>query len=157
EGQYGDSPLHFAAASCRPEIVELLLRKGAKVNAENDGSLLPIHSAVEGGNRDVVRLLIGARAKLDRKYPWAWAGSLVHRAAREGAHAVVHQLLAAGLGPEGADGEGWTPLQWAVRNDDLATARVLLQYGADVNQAIEGDPPLRMAAARDRTNMIALL
>ena len=41
----GSTPLHEAARSGRKEIAELLIDKGAEVNAKEDGGMTPLHPA----------------------------------------------------------------------------------------------------------------
>jgi len=42
---YLDTPLHFAAAYGRTEVVKLFLEKGANVNKVNEGGETPLHYA----------------------------------------------------------------------------------------------------------------
>jgi ankyrin repeat protein len=52
----GVTPLHFAAASGHKEIVEVLVTKGADVNA-NIGGWTPLHLAVDEGHTETADLL----------------------------------------------------------------------------------------------------
>jgi len=52
----GGTPLHEAAASGCKEIVELLVTKGADVNA-NIGGWTPLHLAVDEGHTEIAELL----------------------------------------------------------------------------------------------------
>ena len=57
------SPLHFAAGSGVLESVELLLKHQADVNQISAGNTTPLHlAAYQGGNLDVVRVLLDAKA-----------------------------------------------------------------------------------------------
>ena len=64
----GWTPLHFAARDGYKEIVELLIAKGADVNAkDNDGGTTPLHHAASYGRNEVVELLIAKGADVNAK------------------------------------------------------------------------------------------
>jgi len=74
---HGLTPLHQAAYWGEYEIIDLLLKAGANVNAENNGKgWTPLHSAaVSGGMRsrkEVIELLLGAGAKDAAKDKHGW-------------------------------------------------------------------------------------
>ena len=58
-------PLHSAVASGQVEITRLLLRRGAPVNARQDGYFTAIHSAAQNGQLDMLDLLLVYGADLD--------------------------------------------------------------------------------------------
>lgn len=59
--------LHIAAAHDRNDIVELLLKFGADVNAKSDGGWTPLHNACEKGCVEIVRILLDAGAEINAK------------------------------------------------------------------------------------------
>lgn len=54
---HGFSPLHWAAKEGHSKIVELLIQRGARVNATNRGDDIPLHLAAAHGHREVVQLV----------------------------------------------------------------------------------------------------
>jgi ankyrin repeat protein len=64
--KYGMMLLHWAAGWGYPAIVELLLKKGAHINAIGDGGT-PLHWASYKGNLEVVQLLLEMGADIDCK------------------------------------------------------------------------------------------
>ncbi len=68
-------------------------------------------------------------------------------------------LLARGADPNRPSGlNEWPPLLHAVHKNQLATAKVLLEHGADVNRGThDGTTPLMMAAGYGNDRMVALL
>lgn len=55
---HGFSPLHWLAKEGHTKLVEMLLQRGARVNATNMGDDIPLHLAVAHGHLDIV-LLVG--------------------------------------------------------------------------------------------------
>ncbi|XP_042859506.1 ankyrin repeat domain-containing protein SOWAHA-like, partial [Penaeus japonicus] len=53
---HGFSLLHWAAKEGHLGIVEMLITRGARINATNLGDDIPIHLAAAHGHRDVVSL-----------------------------------------------------------------------------------------------------
>ncbi|GIQ87850.1 hypothetical protein KIPB_009978, partial [Kipferlia bialata] len=65
--QDGDSwtALHYASGYGETEVVQRLLRLGAKVNARDANGLTPLHVACEQNQTETCRLLIGRGADVD--------------------------------------------------------------------------------------------
>jgi len=57
--------LHYAAEQGHGDVAELLLGKGADVNAENNGGATPLHIAVYNAHKDVAELLIAKGADIN--------------------------------------------------------------------------------------------
>jgi ankyrin repeat protein len=53
----GRTPLHWAAAGARKDVVELLLVNQAEVNAKNKEGWTPLHWAALQGQKDMAELL----------------------------------------------------------------------------------------------------
>jgi ankyrin repeat protein len=62
----GGTPMYWAAVNGRKEIVELLIAKGADVNAKSKRGT-PLHFAAKGGHREVAKLLIAKGADVNAK------------------------------------------------------------------------------------------
>ena len=85
-------PLHSAAASDQVEIVRLLLRKGAKVNARQAGDFTPIHSAAQNGNLEMLNLLLAYGA--DPSFQNSEGLTPLDYAVKGGHSAIVERLQA---------------------------------------------------------------
>ena len=61
------TPLHYAAWEGHKEIAELLIAKGADVNAKDKNSATPLHLAAEYDHKEIAELLIANGADVNAK------------------------------------------------------------------------------------------
>ena len=54
---HGFSPLHWACKEGHIKIVEMLIRRGARINVTNMGDDTPLHLAAAHGHRPIVQLV----------------------------------------------------------------------------------------------------
>ena len=140
-GPDGDTALMMAARTGRPDAVRVLLERGADVNrAETWGGTTALMWAVAEHHAETVELLVAHGADVDarsRIYPVADA------AGSEGPEPEDADPDAA---PVGYSNGGFTPLLFAAREGDLASARLLVAGGADVDAvASDGKDALGLA------------
>ncbi len=130
---HGVTPLERAAENASLPMVRRLVEAGANVNASQASGLTPLMTAARTGSTEVVRLLVGHGADVNavtgetRSSALMWAVSEPHPE-------IVHLLLGAGADPHLSTVKGFTPLMFAARNGDIATAEALLAAGVDVNE-----------------------
>jgi ankyrin repeat protein len=116
----GETPLMVAARSGNANVVEQLLVRGANVNAPAARGQTALMWAVAQKHPDVVRVLIEHRADIHaRSESW----SQVEAVSPHG-HPGYNRSI-----PYGNN----TPLMFAARSGDLASAKLLVAAGADVN------------------------
>lgn len=107
--------LHLAAAHDRDDIVAMLLKCGANVNAKSDGSWTPLHNACEKASEKVVHLLLKAGA--DPNARLLNGMTPLHLCAQGGHSEVVKCLLARkDIKRAARDAFGSTPFLRAAQN-----------------------------------------
>ena len=67
KNNFGFSPLHRVCQRGKKECVELLIDKGADINAQNNFGWTPLHIAARNGQKDIVELLIANGADVNIK------------------------------------------------------------------------------------------
>lgn len=180
------TPLHWAVnEESNYQIVELLIEKGANVNAvHSEFELTPLHEAVMFGHYDVAELLInnGADVNAEDKegetpFDSATLGrndeisqllrnhggkhGLIHGAVAGGDFNAVKQFIEEGIEVdlrfESREFRP-TPLHTAVKFNQSDIAKLLIAEGADVNAKTENEvTPLMLATFGGSMELVELL
>jgi ankyrin repeat protein len=149
--ELGATPLYLAAENGSAAIVERLLTAGARADTALPSGETPLMTAARAGSVGAVKALIARKAdvnaveRTEGQTALMWAVAEQHPDVAKvliDAGADVHArskprtlpTLPLGVVTEG----GYTPLLFAARSGDLASAKLLLAAGANVNDA----PPL---------------
>ena len=107
----------------RPDVVKVLLERGADFKlADNDGDTA-LHGAAQAGNVEALRLLLskGADPNVKNKV----GGTPLMWAAVYGNEEAVQELLKAGADPSLKDEDGVTARMWAVKNNRTKIVQLL--------------------------------
>ncbi len=167
---FARTPLLLAAQSGRKEMVELLLERGASVNAtvikekvakntmlnNGENGRTSLHYAAFYGYKGVVETLLKHGAKVDAGD--AEGKTPLHYAAQKGFKNVAEMLLAGGADINAKDNSGATALFWAVGAGNKAIAELLLARGAAVNERNnEGKSALFEAVTAGNKPIVELL
>ncbi len=142
---YGDTPLLWAAGFGHKGIVEMLITRGADVNAKAEGGWTPLHYATGGNDKEIVELLIGKGADMNAKNAKDQITPL-HWAAWRGHREVAELLIAKGAGVNSKNKSGGTPLHNATWKGHKEIVELLITNGADLNaKDVGGETPLNWA------------
>ncbi|MFC2172624.1 ankyrin repeat domain-containing protein [Acidobacteriota bacterium] len=139
----GKTMLHWASFWGNLEVVNLLIERGADVNALERTMASPLHAASMGsGDVGVVRALISAGALVNASTKY---GRTPLHSARQ---AVAEVLLAEGADVNARDGFERTPLHVAAYMDRKSVAELLLAHGAEVHSRDRSDMTPQEIAAK---------
>lgn len=160
QDSYGKTALHEAAQAGWDDIVELLIEAGADTSSVDLGGKTPISYAAESGHGKIIEILRSGHDQqaLEEAFCDAaeagktsvvkelldlgvdpnagkFGSSAITVASRRGHKSVVRLLLDRGVSPSSLD--GWLsdsiPLHHAIRNGNVDTAALLLDFGADID------------------------
>ena len=108
ETDVGWRPLYRAVLSGNTQMAELLIDKGADVNAKDDCGFTPLRWATMLGRKDIVEFLIAKGADVNAKDYNGWTP--LHWAARLGSKDIVEFLIVRGADINAKNKYGHTPL-----------------------------------------------
>ncbi len=142
-----------------PSVAELLIERGAALDARDQDGLTPYSHAARFRSRAMMELLERHGGASDLDPAAAWIGAVVRgepagprpplrwadmeqlpRWASAGEDAVVARLLAAGVPVDATGVEGGSALHYAATWGRPSTCALLLRHGADVNRDANGTP-----------------
>jgi len=159
-------PLSYAAGDGHKAMAELLLRRGAAVNAADSAGQTALHRAAERGFLSVTEALLAAKA--DPNLRDETARTPLTLAVEYGARPVAAALLAGGADPNivSRTRKSWgrdrttegAPLHFAVVSGSEAMVALLLTNRADLALRNSfGESPLDIAAILGKTAIAAQL
>ena len=178
--ELGVAPLYLACDNGSTAMVQALLTAGANPNATLPSGETALMTAARSGGVGAVKALLARGAKVnapetrDAQTALMWAVSQRHPDITEALIAagadvkarsnIYRKVVARGTG-SGADGEGgaigvmeqggYTPLLFASRVGDVASARLLLAAGADVNDTTPDGASALVIAAHSGQSALA--
>ncbi|KAI4281498.1 MAG: hypothetical protein L6R38_003646 [Xanthoria sp. 2 TBL-2021] len=123
-----------ASGNPSPEILQLLLDRGADYTIPNKDGVTPLHAAASHGNVTVLQTLLAHSSEKDPSHFTSfintcnkWGKTALHDACEKGRPRVTKLLMDYGIDFTLADKEGRTALHWCVPRDQIKTMRVLLE------------------------------
>ena len=154
--EHGWTPLILAAFSGHDEIITLLIKHRANIQAHDLLGNTALHWAADAGHASSARLLIEHHAAIDAcnhsgLTPLAQAAIQRHLE-------VVLLLVDYGANLDLATRDGTTALHRAAADSYTEIVRTLLHYGADRNiKNSKGDTPLALAAKNNHQAVMKML
>ena len=141
---HGRTPLHCAVRYGHKEVAELLIAKGADINAKDTRGRTPIDLAINKGRKEIAKLLASKSGNVS-----------LHTAAYIGDLQTVEKLIDGRANVDAKDQKGQTALHYAAKAGEIAVADFLIANGADVNAGDDWSP-LHEAACYSK-EMVELL
>ena len=172
----GITPLGLACNNGSPAMVSRLLKAGA--NPNHGTRETPVMLAAQTGNVEVMKLLLAHGGNANAREPGRGQTALMWAVAER--HPEVAKVLVEngadvrartvpvkpagggrggfGMGGGGSGANGFTPLLFATRVGDLASVKLLVGAGADVNDAAaDGLSALTLATLRAHVDIAKFL
>src|SRR5262245_16820307 len=150
----GSTALHHAAGYGPIANIELLINKGADVNAKNRRSSTPLHWAIHDEAK--VRLLLSKGADINAEQAQGRTPLFLAAMLGDGVP-IMRLLLARGADPNLASANGQTPLMMASRGN-VDGIRLLIEQGANVNAKDgAGETALMTACTSGNADAVRLL
>lgn len=157
EHRVNQTALMLAAERNHRDIVQKLLRRGAKPNLKNSNGKTAIFRAVDEGSLDVVREMIDPQWGIDIFSLDEDHRTLLHAAAEKGTVETLLLLHEKGLDANCRDSIGMTPLHEACKHGKLEAGQYLLDIGADLSvKDTYGRTPFTVAFQYGHTELMNL-
>ena len=150
----GNTALHIACSLVKPEVIKILIRKGAQVNALNGQRNYPLLLAVAAGSLECCQLLLSSRKCLTNSVDPQFGGTALHRAAHLGHTEIGEELIRYGFQVASRNGMKRQPLHCAARSGKVDFCRILIRNGADVNSRADRKmTPLHLCCGKSPGNI----
>lgn len=152
----GETALHSAVEGGYIDIVEICLKKGAKVKARRGNLAQPLHIAAINGYVDIAKLLVAHRAKIEARN--ANHETPLHKAAAFNKIFMVAFLLEKGADIDCLDKDNYTPLLVAASEGHTDVVSKLLREGADLQvKNIHDKTAIFLAAEENRVDTLKVI
>lgn len=125
------TPLHTAAYTGKLNIVQLLISRGADVNATTSTGSTPMHGATLYNHEAVIRLLVAKGGNINAVNQGGYTPFT--NAASSGNMSTIKFLVESGARIEPVDSTGIVPLHCAVNSCNLEAVEYYLSAGANSN------------------------
>lgn len=142
------------------EMVAILLRNGANIEAQDDTKRTLLQWTVATGKIELAKVLLSGRfaKKADVAACNERGRNSLHLAAETGRDDFIQTLLDNGANPRAASDGGWTPLHNAAQAGAASSLSLLLNAGADVNAELSnGMTALHWASYNGHIEVVKLI
>ncbi|KAI1169463.1 ankyrin repeat-containing domain protein [Nemania sp. FL0916] len=143
--EHGRSPFLLACLKNHFQAMDLLLSRGANINATSKQGWTSLMLAAKRDDEDCVSYLLSRGADVNHLSPDRWTA--LTEATSKGSIKVMEMLLDSGADPEAREKSDWTPLMHAAYRGDLAAVELLLSKGASFHEVSTHDETTMLLAA----------
>jgi ankyrin repeat protein len=151
-----ETPLAQAATYGHSAVVELLLDRGAFVDAGTTKGFTPLHAASYQGQTECVELLIKRGATVMAQTTDQWLA--LHFAALRGKLPVVEIFLNMGVPLDSMTIKSKTALHFAAYSGHAEVVQALVERGANLElRSHKGETPLHLATRHRKPQVVELL
>lgn len=128
----GRTYLHWATQKGDPEVVKLLIEKGANINLEDERGLSPLYYGLNNGLTNIAVIDLFFKAGLDPKAKYKEDQSTLMMVAipTDKDLKITDYLISKGLSLSDTDKNGATVFDYAAKGGDIELMKALLKKGA---------------------------
>ncbi len=145
----GRTPLYWAVTKSSPDLAELYLNHGAKLDTHDYHGITPLMHAAEDGKLPVIQLLAARSSKADLEAKDVDNSTVLHFAAQNWDDDVCPYFIDKGLDCNAVNNKGNTPLHDACDHHKYKNIDALLKAGAKVAiENTDGKTPLDLLKER---------
>ena len=153
-----ETALHIAVTNRKDDILQILLDKGANVNAVARDGMTALHIATQQGRTDIVQLLVNKGSEVMAKNAALNGQTAIHIASSQCYVEILEVLLEAGADVKATTREGQTALHIAARQGHKEVVQLLLIKGADITATANGGKSaVHVAASRGHLSIVRQL
>nr|XP_020661485.1 death-associated protein kinase 1 isoform X2 [Pogona vitticeps] len=154
--KHGTPPFLIAAGCGNIQMLQLFLKRGARIDIQDKAGSNAIYWASRHGHVEILKFLHGNKCPLDVRDKSG--ETALHVASRYGHVDVVQYLCSIGSNPNFQDKEEETPLHCAAWHGYYLVTKALCKAGCNVNvRNKEGETPLLTASARGYHDIVECL
>lgn len=156
----GATPLMWASRISNSAHTNILLSRGAKIEARDSSGRTALHYAVQGGSLGCIKafLEVEADARTADYHGLAPLHNVIYFTDKRKVGDIISCLCAYGADLEAGKNMGFMPLYRAVDLGSYVSAEALIRCGADVNiLGIDNYPPIERAILHDFEDIVELL
>jgi len=146
--------LHWACLYGHGSVAQLLIERGADINAADNDGRTPLHSACIHGHLSVAQLLIERGADVNRAGNMVWTP--LHHVCYYGHLSFALLLIESGADVNRGDNDERTPLHEACVNNKNSLVQLLIEKGAELNNE-NGKTALSVATHFNRHSIMNYL
>lgn len=148
-----DNLLHYSATYDRLDIFRYLVERGVKIDMNSNET--PLHCAVRGGHKEIVREILTKSNKLQELN--SSFNDLIHIAAEKGNEEIFQMLLEFGCSVKDYF-QGKYPIHIAAAFGHWKLIEILLKSGVDINSITDSEEtPLHVAIAFGQFKVVKFL
>ncbi|KAH9046654.1 ankyrin repeat-containing domain protein [Lactarius hengduanensis] len=152
------TPLYAASFYGHVDIMRWLLNHGADPNAGKEDGWTPLHTSATNGKLEAVQVLLEHNADVNmrsNKGETPLYVTVYNTNDHSETFEKLQRLLELGADPNACDNNHSTPLHQASSKGLLEVARLLLSYGANVDEKDgEGRTPFQVANGQEMTTLL---
>ncbi|XP_062700494.1 uncharacterized protein LOC134284930 [Aedes albopictus] len=150
------TPLHFACQNGHKEVVEILIRRNANIDALDKNNVTSLHLACLNGHKEVVEILVHEKANIDALAEMKFTP--LHLACCNGHKEVVEILVRESANIDALAENKYTPLHLACEDGHKEVVEILIREKANIDALTENKcTPLHVACGNGHKEVVEIL